>query len=246
MNIDKIEMVQELLAFAILKEKSNLIDLLRANGVDMEYDASDDDVLVATLNASAKSKYFKDELTKLLSNMALENIDTFKSFSGEDDQDFFNFIPTNTKFQQGLVAAANYGKTGSTTGTKPATTGTTGTKTQSKFGAALSKVGSWLGANVFTPQNIQAGIGLGITAMNNKSQKKADEAAANLEAIRQQKLALEQMTGGGGGNQGDGGGGKNKKTIMWVLIGVGVLALATGIFFAVRKKGTTAPSPATV
>ena len=232
MNIDKIQMVQELLAFAILKEKSNLIDLLRANGVDMEYDASDDDVLVATLNASTKSKYFKDELTKLLSNMAVENVDTLSalSFSGEDDQDFFNFNPV---FVSQFVAAGQ--KAGKIpTGT---TGGTGGTKTGTKSGTTFGKVTSWLGANVFTPSNIQAGISYGITSMNNKSQQKADAAAANLEAIRQQKLAFEAQTGGTGGGTGGDGSGKNK-TIMWVLIGVGVLALATGVFFAVRKKGT--------
>ena len=225
MNIDKIGMVQELLAFALLKDKSNLIDLLRRNGVDMPYDASDDDVLVATLNASVKSKYFKDELTKLLSNMALENVDTFTSFTGEEE--FFNFTTFASQF---VTAGQKAGKipTGTT-----GTTGT-GTGTKTKTGTFLNKVGGFLKTNVFTPENINAGISLGLTSMNNKSQRRADDAAANLEQIRMQKLALEAQTGGGAG-AGNTGGGKNK-TIMWVLVGVGVLALATGVFFIVKKN----------
>jgi hypothetical protein len=194
MNIDKISMVQELLAFALLNEKTNLIDLLRRNGIDVAYEASDDEVLVATLNASAKSVSFKNELTEFLTNMTVENADTFTSFSG-NEEDFFNGDGKST----------------------------------------LSKIGSWFGTNILTKENLNAGIGLGITSMNNKSQRKADEAAANLEQIRLQKLAMEKSGSGGSGNQGGGDG--KKKTMMWVLVGVGVIALATGVFFYMKKKG---------
>jgi hypothetical protein len=234
MNIDRIQAVQELLAFALIKEKANLIDLLRRNGVNMPYDASDDDVLVATLNASVKSKYFKDELSKLLASMSIENAETFTAFDG--DEGFFNLNAadaakqTSDAITQSLIKTSQSFQSGTGTGTTTTGTGTT-TK---KRGEGLAKVGDWLKTNILTPDNINSFISTGLTAMNNKSQRKADNAAANLEQIRAEKAALEAR---GAGTETGAGAKKGGKTLLWVVVGVGVIALGFSIYFMVKNKG---------
>jgi hypothetical protein len=233
MNIDRIQTVQELLAFALVKEKANLIDLLRRNGVNMPYDASDDDVLVATLNASVKSKYFKDELSKLLASMSMQNVETFTAFDG--DEGFFNLNAADAAKQTSDAITQSLIKTSQSfqSGKPTTTTKTTGTTTK-KRGEGLAKVGDWIKTNVLTPDNINSFISTGLTAMNNKSQRKADNAAANLEQIRAEKAALEARAGGTGTGAGAKKGGK---TLLWVVVGVGVIALGFSIYFMVKNKG---------
>lgn len=84
---------------------------------------------------------------------------------------------------------------------------------------------AWLGANVFTPENINAGLNMGLTALNNKiaAKKNSLEYESQLVIDRQEQQIQQQSRGG-----------VSVTTV--VLIVVGVSLLGGMIYYFTRKK----------
>jgi hypothetical protein len=238
-----VEVLDTLMALALIKDKAGLIDLLRRNGIDISYAASDEEVVLVALNASAASDYIKSDLTNYLTNLAVTSQDelSYLKFTGEDDEDFFN----STGFGTGTAAflqksgVSNVIPSAPTTvrTPTPTTTAPSGTATKQKTGAG--KAISWLGTNVFNPQNITTAIGGALNIFGNRQQTKATEAQIRLEETRNRQIEIAQglpVSQGGGGIFNPAGQGGGNKTLTYVLVGVGVLVIGVSMFFILRKK----------
>jgi hypothetical protein len=217
MSLNKQKAVEELIAYTLIDNKPELIAILRKNGVSIGDDASDEKVLIAVLKGNSVSKSFKSDLTQLLSKQAMQNADRFVSFTGEEN--FFNVDGDRaTQDVLGTVSSTRTSTSSTSSGTK------SGGKT--KAGTLLAGVGGFIKNNVFTSDNINQFISTGLTAVSNKSQSKADAAAAQVEALKAQRLQLEQSLSPK----------KSTNTLTYVLIGVGVLAIGLSVYFYVKRK----------
>jgi hypothetical protein len=102
----------------------------------------------------------------------------------------------------------------------------------SKTGNFFSNLGSWVKQNLLTEQNIQTGVDLGLTSLNNKLQNKANKEQQQAAEIAARQAEIErdlrknQPGAMAGGN----------KTVTYVLIGVGVLMVGTLIYMVAKKK----------
>ena len=184
MSLNKQKAVEELIAYTLIDNKPALIGILRKNGVTIADDASDEKVLIAVLKGNSVSKSFKSDLTQLLSKEAMNNADKFVGFIGEEN--FFNGNGDGDRANQDALGTV------SSTRTSTSSTSATSSKTKSggktKAGTLLAGVGSFFKANILTPDNINQFISTGLTAVSNKSQSKADAAAAQVEALKAQRL----------------------------------------------------------
>jgi hypothetical protein len=214
------------MALALIKDKAGLIDLLRRNGIDISYSASDEEVVLVALNASAASDYIKSDLTNYLTNLAVTSQDelSYLKFTGEDDEDFFNSV-------------GSWSSTGAFVSQVKVPPAPSGTATKQKTGAG--KAISWLGTNVFNPENISTAIGGALNIFGNRQQTKATEAQIRLEETRNRQIEIAQglpVSQGGGGIFNPAGQGGGNKTLTYVLVGVGVLVIGVSMFFILRKK----------
>jgi hypothetical protein len=86
MAVSALQVTEEALAYALVTDKNGLERLLKRNGVVIGNNASDKEVSVAVLMASAKSPNFKNELATFLTSKVKEAGETL-SFVGTS-QDF--------------------------------------------------------------------------------------------------------------------------------------------------------------
>jgi hypothetical protein len=236
-NLSTTLVAEELISYSVVTDKNGLVKLLERNGVQMPSNPSDKEVTVAVLMASAKSQNFKDELASFLtkkvskagddfsnfvggtSDFGFTGIDDF-SFTGVDDLGFTgtdNFFSANGTKKPVVTAAQK--KATRVTDTNP--------QGKTKVGLALAGIGNFLKTNVLTPENINAGIAVGLNKINNKTQ-------ADSNRIQEQALVLQ-------GQQDEL---KNKlpdakpmsPAVKYTLIGVGAIALVGIIYLIVKKK----------
>ena len=228
MAINASEAVRNSISYTLATDRNSLIRLLERNGVQVPQNPSDNEVVALVLISSAKSPNFKSELSKLLtgklqksasdyaefvggqSDFGFTGIDDF-SFVGEDEffgQDGKKEIRT-TRRQAQSAAKIEAAKKGEKTG----------------FGKFLSS----LGASLSSPETINSGLNIGLTAVNNKIQTRSNAVQQETAAITQKsdEIKNELAQKKGGGRMGTG-------TI--VLIGVGVLALVGIVYFVAKKK----------
>lgn len=232
MAVSANELTKDLIAYTMATDKQSIKSLLRKNGVTIPSDATDQNIIMATLIASNRSPVFKSELTALLTKSGVELQKGYMQFAGNQfeigtetdkmmftgESGFFNQIggTFTPQFGQAISSAADYAAAQKKT--TPATT----TKTKEK-----GKFFSWLKDNVLTSENINAGVQIGLTAINNKVQQKSNQAqleAADI-AQKQQEVILAQ------------GGQKaakfNVTTLALVVVGVAILG---GVIYYVAKK----------
>lgn len=125
-------------------------------------------------------------------------------------------------------------------------------------GSGLNKIGAWfktagknvgqgfkkVGSTIFTKENTQALVGLGIGVLGTKLQNQANKGAgqqaidytnaqANLEALKLAQLQASQGGGGGGDTMTDT---KKRGWVLPVAIGGGVLVLGVILYFALRNR----------
>jgi hypothetical protein len=245
MALSAIDVTTGLLSYAVVTDKASLVKLLERNGVSMPQNPSDREVTTAVLMASAKSSNFKDELAKFLSTKAKPASQEFASFTGGefgftgiDDIAFTGW--DNFKNALGDLPRASRPSTLlSTAPVKPAVTikpvavptaaltpKTAATAPKGKTG--VGKVLGWLGSNVFTQENVNAGVQIGLTQLNNKSQGKANQIQAQTNELISQQDDIR--------NNPNLGGKKGMSTMAWVGIGVGVIALVGIIYYFAKKK----------
>jgi hypothetical protein len=252
-SVNAVEVTRDMLAYTLTNDKSSLIKLLRRNGIEIPADTSDKDVTKAVLLASSKSAVFKKELSSLLSSKITEVNKDFQNFAGgqfdigtQEDKamftgsdDFFNLagMPSTAgvglsdpKFSQAIAkqqaAAQPKEKKGFLGGLFKKKDTSVSTGDADAAPKEKGKLWSWLGTTIFTPENINAGINMGLTALNNKIQTKQNEInyQSQLVVDRQQEQIQQQSQRGG----------VSVTTV--VLIVVGVSLLGGMVYFFTRKK----------
>lgn len=208
-NLNAIETARELISYAVVTNKDGLVKLLERNGIEMPMNPSDNEVTVAVLMANAKSGVFRNELQKYLVSLLPEVSEYadflgngFVEFTGTDDFSFTagssslvpkSYVPTSN------VPVASTVKPGGT-----------------KVGNALRSVGTFLKTNVLTPENINAGVQIGLTSVANKTQAKQNQIQAEAAQLQSYQDTLRQQLPNAA---------KKSNTMLYVWIGVGVLAV---------------------
>jgi cobalamin biosynthesis Mg chelatase CobN len=195
----------------VYEDRDELINLLRQNGVVVNDNVSDDELLTMTYVAIGKSTQFKRDLAQYLE---LESRDE-ASLNYVSEQ-FFN---QDGKQSKKLVRQENRLKKRETRKTDVNPTG------KSKAGQAVAEIG--------TKENIQAAINTGLGVLAQKLTSKADRdsinAATNLAVERSKQAAIEAQAE-------DKKSSAKAKWVVPVVIGVAVIAIAGGIFYFMRRK----------
>lgn len=222
MAINATQTAKELISFAVVTDKNGLIKLLQRNGIEMPNNPSDNEVTIAVLMANSKSGVFRADLGKYLSSL-VPKVSEFASFVGSSADfgftgvDDFSFVGEEQFFnltaaQQSRVTDINpQGKT--------------------KVGSALSSIGEFFKTNVLTKENINAGINLGLTSLANKNLSKQNALQTESLQLQTYQDTLRQQLPASSGAQ------KKSNTMMYVWIGVGVLAVGVvGFLFYKNSK----------
>lgn len=241
MIVNSLELTQQLLAFTLAQDKNALLSLLKKYGVDVPNNPSDREITVAVLLASTKSPAFKADLAKVLSNEASKAKEVYSSFVGSDSDfgftgiDDFSFTGIE-EFENLFGSKKRKEQTGTVATPKPATpkltaaqkreSRITDTNPQGKTGAGLF----WQNlTRSFTDQQTLSNLlNTGLTALNNKAASKSNELAFQSNLITQQADEQRQLL-----SQSQ----KPKSSaLVWVAVGVGVLALGGIIYFIAKRN----------
>jgi hypothetical protein len=234
---------EELISYTVVTDKNSLVRLLERNGIQMPSNPSDKEVTIAVLTASGKSVNFKSELAKLLAEKAPKAGEDFSQFIGDSSDfdiasiDTFNFTGADDFVGFNVASSlSGIGTSVSTATQKPAKQPSTlDLKRQSRITAdnpqGKTAAGLFLknlSDSLTSKETINAGLNIGLTAINNKvqGQNNALQQETNILTQRQdeirQQLAVTPK--------------KGLSTVTWVLIGLGVVALGTTIYFVAKKK----------
>lgn len=225
MALNAQDVARQLISYAVVTDKNGLVKLLERNGIQMPNNPSDSEVTVAVLAASGKSQTFKNDLAKYLTIQAdkaaksetnFVGDSTDFGFTGIDDfsftggEQFFNAPGTNK------AAKKAEAKKGRVTEDNP--------KGKTGFGLFLQRIGQGLTSQ----DTVNAGINLGLTAINNRIQGRSNAVQQEAVVLTQQQDQLRQQIT------------TQKKagltTTSWVFIGIGVIALGGIIFYIAKKK----------
>ena len=221
MAVNAQEAVRNMISYTVVTDKGCLVRLLERNGVQMPSSPSDKEVTASVLLASAKSANFKKELSTLLTNKVPNAGSDFASFVG-DGTDFgftgiddFSFTGADEFFSataQERASAKALAKQSRVSQTNP----------QGKTGVGIFF--SNLGKAIASPDTINAGLNIGLTAVNNRIHALQQETAILIE--KQDQIRKDLPSGGkpsGGGFPVWG----------WAILGIAVVG---GIVYAVTRK----------
>lgn len=219
-SLNAVETARELISYAIVTNKDGLVKLLERNGIQMPMNPSDNEVTVAVLLANSKSGVFRNELQKYLSALVPE-VSEYASFLGSSSLGFtgtddFSFTAGGTS----LLPDTKYAVPATTTAA--ASTAKAG---GTKVGNALRNIGQFLKTNVLTPENVNAGIQIGLTSIANKTQAKQNQVQTEAVQLQAYQDSLRQQLPNAE---------KKSNTMLYVWIGVGVLAV--GVFGFILYK----------
>lgn len=232
-SVNALEVTRDMLAYTLATDKQSILNLLVRNGINLPSDVTDKQVVTAVLIASGKSASFKSELSDLLSSKITEVNQQFASFAGgqfdigtEADKtmftgsdDFFSMTGlSNPQLSSGLQGAAAYAKQAKASETKVKAA-------KEKPAREKGKLWSWIGENIFTKENINSGINMGLTALNNKIQNKKNQVDFESAVITEKQDAIINQSGGARG--------VSIGTVILIVAGV---ALIGGIFYYINKN----------
>lgn len=227
MAINAQQVAEELISYSVVTDKGSLVKLLNRNGIKMPNNPSDKEVTVAVLSASAKSPTFKKELASFLTKKVPAAAKDYSSFVGDASDFGFTGVDDFVGFN---TAIANIGA--SVANTKKPTAAelrkqsrVTADNPQGKTGVGLFLQN--LTKSLTSPDTINAGLNIGLTAINNKVQSKANALQNETVVLTQQQDELRQQlpvtkTG--------------MSTTTWVFVGLGVVALGATIYFVAKKN----------
>lgn len=214
---DKLEVAENLLSYAVVKDKQALVDLLKKKGVSVPVNPSDKEVLTMVLIATKDAK-FKADLAQLLTSMVPMAADDFKEltpdnmdFTGLDDFGFSG--ATGEKFKN-MIDTEQLG-------------GTASTKQKTGVGKALASIGNFLKENVLTKENINAGIQIGLTSLNNKAQAKGNAIQQETEILNAKADEIRRQSAVQP---------KGSNAVTYIFIGVGVIALGAIIYLIAKNQ----------
>lgn len=228
MAINALELTRSLLAYQVENDRASLEKLLKRNGVSVPQNATDAEVTSAVILASGKSPNFKNELSALLASNAKKAGQEFQSFVGQEmgftGLDDFSFTGMEG-FENGSgKPAPKLNVSATPTAAKTKKVRAEGEKT------GAGKVLAWLGTNVFTRENIDTAVQVGLTKINTNTQNKANQVA-------QEGLQIQQYQDDIRNQQAAAAPKKGMSTGTWIAIGVGAAALiGIVIYFTTRKK----------
>lgn len=225
MAVNAQEAVRNMISYTVVTDKDSLVRLLDRNGVQLPSNPSDSEVTASVLLASAKSSNFKKELTNLLTSKVPQAGSDFASFVG-DSSDFgftgiddFSFTGGDEFFSataQEKAAAKAVKKTSRITETNP----------QGKTGIGIFF--SNLGKAIASPDTINAGLNIGLTAVNNKIQGKSNALQQETVILTEKQDQIRQDLAAAGKPVGG-----KFPTWGWVVLG---LAVVGGVIYAVTRK----------
>jgi hypothetical protein len=225
MAVNAQEAVRNMISYTVVTDKDSLVRLLERNGVQMPSSPSDKEVTASVLLSSSKSPNFKNELSTLLTSKVPQAGSDFASFVGDSSDFGFTGIDdfSFTGADEFFAATAQERATAKVVAKKSRVTET---NPQGKTGVGLFL--SNLGKAIASPETINSGLNIGLTAVNNKIQGRQNALQQETvvltekqDQIRQDLAAAGKPAGGGFPVWG------------WVVIG---LAVVGGIVYAVTKK----------
>lgn len=219
-NLNALEIARELISYAVVTDKDGLVKLLERNGIEMPQNPSDNEVTIAVLMANSKSGVFRNELQKYLVSL-LPEVSEYSEFLGNGYEMFTGTDDFSFTAGGGSLVPKSYVPTTTVPAAQPG-----GTKAPTKFGNALRSVGQFLKTNVFTPENINAGIQIGLTSVANKTQSKQNQVQAEAAQLQNYQDSLRQQLPNAP---------KKSNTMLYVWIGVGVLAVGVLGFVLYRQ-----------
>lgn len=208
-ELNAIETTRELISYAVVTNKDGLVKLLERNGIQMPNNPSDNEVTVAILMANAKSGVFRNELQKYLVSL-LPEVSEYTDFLGSSSLGFTGTDDFSFTAGGGSLIPKTYAPASNVPSTTTAKAGGT------KVGNALRSVGQFLKNNVLTPENINAGVQIGLTSVANKTQAKQNQVNAEALQLQNYQDSLRQQLPNAA---------KKSNTMLYVWIGVGVLAV---------------------
>lgn len=228
MAVNAQEAVRNMISYTVVTDKDSLVRLLDRNGVQLPSNPSDSEVTASVLLASAKSSNFKKELTNLLTSKVPQAGSDFASFVGDssdfgftgiDDFSFTggdNFFSLTAEEKAAKAQAKAVVKKGRVTETNP----------QGKTGIGLFF--SNLGKAIASPDTINAGLNIGLTAVNNKIQGKSNALQQETVILTEKQDQIRQDLAAAGKPVGG-----KFPTWGWVVLG---LAVVGGVIYAVTRK----------
>jgi LPXTG-motif cell wall-anchored protein len=246
MALNAPQAVRELISYTIVTDKQSLVKLLERNGVSLPSDPSDKEVTIATLMASAKSPNFKKELAKLLTKKVPEAGEAFSNlvgssadfgFTGVDDLGFTG-VDDYANVSGGMIQpigglAPKKDLSVGTLNIKPQpltaqqlTSGVQTQKGRTAVGGILASIGKFFKDNVLTQENINTGLQLGLTTINNKVQSKQNAVQGEALILQQQQDQMRNDLGKRAG--------VSTNTIIIAVVGVAIIGAA--IYVLTKKK----------
>lgn len=204
-------LIETSIGYMLNDDRDELINLLRQNGVTVNDNVSDDDLLNMTYVAIGKSTQFKRDLAKYLDAQAR-------------DENSLNYVEEEFFNNDGKKAARQAKKTAKVTARKTEANPTG----KSKAGLLLGQLG--------TQENIQAAINTGLGVLSSKLTAKADQksiADATKLATEKSKQALAEADAA---DKKAAAGQATKKWVVPVVIGVSVIAVVVGLVIYMRKR----------
>jgi hypothetical protein len=223
MAINQAEAVQNILAYTLQDDRSCLLKLLERNGVQMPSNPTDEEITIAVLTSSSKSNNFKNELVKLLGKQVKKAREEFSSFVG-DSSDFgftgiddFSFTgiddfvnaPGDSAIKRQVKQQA-----------RVSTTNPQGKSTVGLFFQNLAK-------SLTSEDTINAGLNIGLTAINNKVAGRQNALQNEATVITQKQDEVRQTLSKPA---------KGSNTLTYVFVGVGILAIIGVVYFVTKKK----------
>jgi hypothetical protein len=238
MAVSALQVTEEALAYALVTDKNGLEKLLKRNGVVIGNNASDKEVTIAVLMASAKSPNFKNELSTFLTSKVKEAGETLSfvgtsqdfGFTGIDDfqftgeEDFYNILGLGKKKDSTAQAASAASKAAAAAAKKQARVTADNPEGKTAVGRLLANIGKVLSSE----DTINTGIQIGLSKINSKTQ-------ANANSINQQALDLQEKADELKKNA-DLPPSEKTSATTYIIIGAGVLVAITAIYLIVKAK----------
>lgn len=238
MAVSALQVTEEALAYALVTDKNGLEKLLKRNGVVIGNNASDKEVTIAVLMASAKSPNFKNELSTFLTSKVKEAGETLSfvgtsqdfGFTGIDDfqftgeEDFYNILGLGKKKDPAAQAASKAAAAQAAAAKKKARVTADNPEGKTGVGRLLANIGKVLSSE----DTINTGIQIGLSKINSKTQ-------ANANSINQQALDLQEKADELKKNA-DLPPSEKTSAATYIIIGAGVLVAITAIYLIVKAK----------
>jgi hypothetical protein len=223
-EINAQQTTRTLIAYTLSTDKNALLALLKRNGIELPINSSDKEVSLATLKA-LKSLTFKNDMTALLGKKVESAKNDFAGFTGVDDfagiSDlgyYFNAAGVSTSFGKNVSDSVS-----NKSSKQLKRVSETNPKGKTGVGLFLQN----LGKSLSSQETINAGLGIGLTALNNKVQTQNNNLNQEANQIVQQSDAITKTLPAAQ---------QKSNTLTYVFVGVGVLALIGIVYFVAKKK----------